>query len=481
MVPAFGAPGEGQSFALARQSRFNLIGTPKIFHDLTEQQAMCAFFLDFVLIPRHPDSRRCPLAHLLPIYNDSPADSALALITSSLALSLSGSPSTRLSNHQQARSLFIRALKKISTTIQHPTDSLKDSTLLAVLLLGLYERVHTTAKAVAEPSVNMTSVHNAGASALVKHRAAANCASPQAIALLFATRTQLVEHHIEESLIFERCPDKLANLFKVLPQNAAARLTSATVNISDLRARAKSALVAPHTRASEHEITELLEYSISIDLLVASWAETVPASWKWDAATGFDTPAHLPPEYFQYLDKKDSYLDLWVLSIWNQYRAARIRIQNIILACITYLGTEHAEKWYWRAVYAKMTLQEMADWICASVPFALGTNTSYGPAGDRDVIEYPFVEEKGKVDDKHKRAACAMGGWHLLSPLRTILKSREDCGTEGVLREGQELWCLRQLERIARIYALKEEEVGERVEIRGESVVGNAVWGESFF
>ena len=302
----------------------------------------------------------------------------------------------------------------------------------------------------------MASTHNAGAAALVKHRGAANCKSPLAIGLLFAVRTQLVEHAIEEGLAFKRCPDRLSAIFKSLPQNASARLTSATINIADLRYCAKTALCAPRSPEADKEVNDLLEYAISIDLLVAAWPQSLPDDWAWQPADSFDLPAHHQRDAFIYHDRSDTYLDLWVLSIWNQYRAARIKIQTIILDCVAYMGPAYDEQWYWRALYASMIAQEMADEICASVPFALGTKMFGGP-GDREGIEYPYVVGGQKASQEHRRAATALGGWHLLDPLKSCLHTRS-----GVLREGQLEWVQGQMERIGRIYALgRQKGTGE--------------------
>lgn len=255
-----------------------------------------------------------------------------------------------------------------------------------------------------------------------------------------------VEHAIEEATSFKRCPDALSNIFKSVPQNAAARLTSATINIADLRSCAKSAFLLPHNPESEQEVNDLLEYAISVDLLVAAWPVSLPEDWDPTPADGFDYPSGTAKSAFIYNDRKDMYIDLWVQSIWNQYRSARIKIQTVILDCIAWLDTPYEHQWYWRAVYANMVTQEMADDICASVPFALGTKLSGGP-GNRDGIEYPYTGSQ-KVSEAHRRAASALGGWHLLEPMRTIL--RTTC-----LREGQKEWIMGQMQRVRRIYALQ--------------------------
>ena len=110
-----------------------------MFNDFPEQQAICAFFLDFVLLPRHPDSAQGHLEHLLPLYANTSAESPLSLATSSVALMISGGSPTRRSDQQLGRTIFGKALQKTSAAIRNPAESRKDETLMAVLLLGLFE------------------------------------------------------------------------------------------------------------------------------------------------------------------------------------------------------------------------------------------------------------------------------------------------------------------------------------------------------
>ena len=251
----------------------------------------------------------------------------------------------------------------------------------------------------------------------------------------------------------------MTKIFSSVPKNAAARLTSATINIADLRASAKSALSLPRNFKSELEVNDLLEYAVSVDLLVAAWAETLAEDWKSTPADGFTYSSDNGSKSdYVYNDRIDIYIDLWVQSIWNQYRSARIKIQTIVLDCISWLDTPYEHQWYWRAIYARMISQEMADDICATVPFALGTKTTGGP-GARDGVEFPYAGGH-KVSEEHRRAASALGGWHLLEPMRTSLQS-------NCLRDGQKEWIVSQLQRITRIYALQSSQaVGEPVDPR---------------
>ena len=112
---------------------------PRIFNDFTEQEAICAFFLDFVLLPRHKDSVQGHLEHLLPLYANTTPDSPLSLATSAVALVLSGSSPRRRTDQERARQNFSKAIRKTRNAIRSPAESKKDETLMAVLVLGLYE------------------------------------------------------------------------------------------------------------------------------------------------------------------------------------------------------------------------------------------------------------------------------------------------------------------------------------------------------
>ena len=131
-------PGLDPSRVVARRYSSN-DPIPRMFNDFPEQQAICAFFLDFVLLPRHPDSAQGHLEHLLPLYANTAAESPLSLATSSVALMISGNSPIRRNDQQLGRTIFGKALQKTSAAIRNPAESRKDETLMAVLLLGLFE------------------------------------------------------------------------------------------------------------------------------------------------------------------------------------------------------------------------------------------------------------------------------------------------------------------------------------------------------
>ena len=131
-------PGQDPARVVAKRYSSN-DPIPRMFNDFPEQQAICAFFLDFVLLPRHPDSVEGHLEHLMPLYANTAAESPLSLATSSVALMISGNSPIRRNDQQLGRTIFGKALQKTSAAIRNPAESRKDETLMAVLLLGLFE------------------------------------------------------------------------------------------------------------------------------------------------------------------------------------------------------------------------------------------------------------------------------------------------------------------------------------------------------
>lgn len=111
----------------------------KSFHDSPEAQAINGFFQNYVLIPRHHHSRRGYLDCLLPIYQNARHDSLLSLATTAMALAIEGGAPSRAHYRKLSQSLFGRALVKTGRAIRDPIESIKDETLMAVLLLSFYE------------------------------------------------------------------------------------------------------------------------------------------------------------------------------------------------------------------------------------------------------------------------------------------------------------------------------------------------------
>ena len=101
-----------------------------------------------------------------------------------------------------------------------------------------------------------------------------------------------------------------------------------------------------------------------------------------------------------------------------------------------------------RGDLARVTMQKLADDICGSVPFFLGTKIRPG-TDDKPDVEYPYTTSK--ATKALRRGAAGSGGYNLIEPYHAPLTSVLAVQT---LRAGQRKWVFGQLARIARLYAL---------------------------
>ncbi|KAL8824221.1 MAG: hypothetical protein Q9170_008222, partial [Blastenia crenularia] len=421
---------------------FSGISIPKSLQEPHEQQAVNAFFSNYILLPRHPYSKRGYLDCLLPLYQTTRHDSLLSLATSAIALCIEGgSPSTR-HFREVSRAFFGKALIKTSRAIRDPVESVKDETLMAVLLLSFYERVLATAEA-----KQASGVHDTGAVALVKHRGKANGDSEISARLLLAVQTQVVDHCIQTSAPFGKTSADLDSLRPDTFENAASRLTSLSAQVSDLMAFANPLLRNRNEFPSQEQLLHILDYASAVETKVSAWPDTVPDDWWWKPSHSFDNlPSH-ESRLFVYNRRVDIYHDIWVASIWNSYRTTMLMIQYTILQTLGFLNPPPLSSDAIQIVTAINKVQSLIDDICASVPFNLGTKTFGGP-NDRKEVRYPD-DGINKPSNDYRKAAAGLGGWFLLEPLKLAAHAIS-------MRDGQKDWILRQIERIQRIYTIRK-------------------------
>lgn len=103
------------------------------------QQAVNAFFGEFMMFNRHPDSQRGIVELLYPLYKSCHHDSLISLATSSVALAAVGGAHRRSTYYTLGYAIFGKALQMTKTAIDDPVESLSDETLITVLLLGVFE------------------------------------------------------------------------------------------------------------------------------------------------------------------------------------------------------------------------------------------------------------------------------------------------------------------------------------------------------
>ena len=99
-----------------------------------EDLAICRFFTNYVLLPRHHEAFRGFLDALPPLFNRAPNGSVLSLATSAVALAIIGGNPSHPREAILAQKRLGKALTMAHEAVADPVDSLKDETLMAVLV-----------------------------------------------------------------------------------------------------------------------------------------------------------------------------------------------------------------------------------------------------------------------------------------------------------------------------------------------------------
>jgi hypothetical protein len=134
-----------------------------------------------------------------------------------------------------------------------------------------------------------------------------------------------------------------------------------------------------------------------------------------------------------------------IAATWNTFRDCRLVLQTIMLSCLRILYLQ--DPGCRRVTAIQDTIRGIADDICATVPFFLGSQSEsirmkYG------LVEYPYAETR-PVTLTHKQSAPLIGAWHMFGYLRNLQSA--DLNLPGA----QQVWLKEQMERILVIYFQK--------------------------
>jgi hypothetical protein len=236
-------------------------------------------------------------------------------------------------------------------------------------------------------------------------------------------------------------PGEWANIpqYTVLPANSS--LDGINLNLARLQAAIPQDF-ATGSNSTTLDIKDIIQAARGIDRQLIEWSGTLPLPWLAIRVTGEDS---IPPSVGQaglYQSHCHVYKSIQIAYLWNRQRLSRIRAQKIMLTQLLLQEPSLSNRMSQGS--CQNTIQQLADDICATIPFYLGDRTKPGRIGDRNV-EYPHARGS-PIPETHYQIAPAMGGHQLLGALGTLLRDNI------ILRNGQKQWIGGQLTRLARIY-----------------------------
>ena len=403
-----------------------------------EGYALSFFFSSYILLPRDPDVQRGFLECLYPVWVQTDSTSPLRPAVAAVALCLLEAWS--LVNQDLpltlSHSQYLKGVAALRKCLQS-TEDVGDDVLMASLVLDMYEGVRSFS--MAKPN---NSPHVSGTSALVEHRRRLPFASETSQRILLGARSQIVARALSNTEPVPLNVSTWADMTQDVPKTPGFRLDDLNMEIANFQALA-SRLISD-TAVQDLSVWGILKQATELDQRLFAWTGTLPDDWAPTRVSGPECISQSVREAGLYQDHCDVYKSIFIANTLNSHCCLRINLQLTILACLKHLSNGNFDT---ALVTALEIIQELADTVCASIPYYLGDRITIGRIDDK-TVQYPHFGGL-PVPEDHQAGAAAFGGWFLATRLPVLLSPSVP------LRVGQRQWIGGQMSRVRRIYYIR--------------------------
>ena len=232
-------------------------------------------------------------------------------------------------------------------------------------------------------------------------------------------------------------PDESPEWLSHLEQGPSTHLAMCVYKISRIRAAVPELLVGDLTEQSNQQrLIQLLHQGISMDVELQSWSDGLSDAYHYKELC----VAYAPQQQTSHVlpmqpNNVHVYHDIWVASLWNHYRFARIRLLETLMDCESRL--DYSENLEMRLQESSIgvqssneTIVKMIDDICASVPFLMGD-----------------IDVEGNLN--RGSGGIALGGYYLLWPLH-VASSTKTIGAD------QKAWIKGRLRHLGTVMGINQ-------------------------
>ncbi|KAK1238153.1 hypothetical protein MKX08_002732 [Trichoderma sp. CBMAI-0020] len=304
------------------------------------------------------------MSYLLPLMEgsrNSAADAAVSAVALAALSNIRSSPKTM----KKAQQEYTTALSKTNLALQDALMCKTDDTLAAVVMLGTFEIMTCTDGSFIDRWVS----HMEGATKLIEVRGPEQLSRREGLELFTQLRAQVSISRIYQERYSSAVFTKLAQDAHLdrNPDDQVLDQLSVVINqLTDFCADLKNGYIV--------KPTEIIRTALKIDADLVSLMISVPLSWGY---TTFNVPMRdgNPITKGFWGDTYHIYHGISASTIWNNYRSARIIIQELIidtikdLEALTNIGSPQRN---YLANQARQTVVQLVEDICASVPYILG-------------------------------------------------------------------------------------------------------------
>ncbi|KAJ5901618.1 hypothetical protein N7495_002146 [Penicillium taxi] len=323
------------------------------------------------------------MSYLLPLVSDTRNSAINAALN---AVGMAALSNIRLSPQMmlKARREYTTALSQTNSALRDPVMAKRDDILGSVVLLGMFE-VMTCSD---ESFIDRWMKHMEGAARLIEYRGEEQLTRPEGLELFTQLRAQINVSNLYYEKASSPMITKLTETAKQYRQSFDDQIVDhlglVVYKLSDFYAALKNMEIT--------EPREILRTAMTLDAELMSIFINVPPRWSYRVVKVpmFDG---VPITKAVWGDKYHVYHDLAASKAWNNYRAARILIQELILETVKGLdvtGYDETAQQQQRNLsnQSLQVLHQLVEDICASVPFHLGAGIEEGAEFQTSTLEH---------------------------------------------------------------------------------------------
>lgn len=280
---------------------------------------------------------------------ESGIDDHLSISMSAVGLACFSTMCGSRETAEEAQRHYAAALRLIQTALYSPTDVRKDSTLLSVMLLGLFETITYRM----DMKLKYWTAHTMGATALLELRGRQQFQSETSVRMFMQINSNIIVSCMHRGAWVSAGITQLrADVTQFIDAKEPAWIFSEImVKFINFRAAIRDgSLTAPE---------DMIVAGLEVDLELLRLSESMPAQWRHETVV-LDRPVA-----FVFGNHYHVYKDQWVAQICNSLRVARILLNELIEEQLRKLPSTQCSGQFH---LSQDVIAQMASEICASVP-----------------------------------------------------------------------------------------------------------------